>query len=376
MLTDTKNKLVYYTKKFISDITKWISINHPLFVQEWEYYKEKHKECLYKTGYNPYNFGSVVCLIDRKGEDQFLFNTNTPLIRWIPFQKYPKRSFADCMFESAQHIANSGKTIDFFWSGGLDSNAALLAFNELGLEKQLHVIMGGKLESPDLFEKIVRGRMDYTWDETGSKNVTFGLAQTDKHILCSGSEGDTQFGAKGMSTTKGNTLENLFDCRENKRRYYSSHNTWGWTTNYSGDWGDVNNYMPFYMYESIEKWLCNHVIAGDMVYYILEGDERPFSMCPTPPTLEQWGDDWLKTGESPMTSVGQQMYKKCKMPLRDFTYNITKDKNLSYEIPKTLSGIRLSLDKPLNVIAITGEGHVIRDDNFNDFDWTPYIANI
>ena len=36
--------------------------------------------------------------------------------------------------------------------------------------------------------------MDYTWDETGSKNVTFGLAQTDKHILCSGSEGDTQFG--------------------------------------------------------------------------------------------------------------------------------------------------------------------------------------
>ena len=153
MLTDTKNKLVYYTKKFISDITKWISINHPLFVQEWEYYKEKHKECLYKTGYNPYNFGSVVCLIDRKGEDQFLFNTNTPLIKWIPFQEYTKRSFADCMFESAQHIANSGKTIDFFWSGGLDSNAALLAFNELGLEKQLHVIMGGKLESPDLFEK-------------------------------------------------------------------------------------------------------------------------------------------------------------------------------------------------------------------------------
>ena len=63
------------------------------------------------------------------------------------------------MFESVStFIANSGKTIDFFWSGGLDSNVAMLiAFNELGLEKQLHVIMGGKLESPDLFEKIVRG---------------------------------------------------------------------------------------------------------------------------------------------------------------------------------------------------------------------------
>ena len=77
-----------------------------------------------------------------------------------------------------------------------------------------------------------------------------------------------------------------------------------------------------------------------------------------------------------MTSIGQQIYKKCKKPIRDFIYNITKDKNLSYEIPKNLSGIRLSLDKPLNVTAITGEGHVIRDDNFNDFDWTPYIANL
>ena len=63
----------------------------PTFCSRWEYYKEKHKECLYKTGYNPYNFGSVVCLIDRKGEDQFLFNTNTPLIKWIPFQEYPKQ---------------------------------------------------------------------------------------------------------------------------------------------------------------------------------------------------------------------------------------------------------------------------------------------
>ena len=35
--------------------------------------------------------------------------------------------------------------------------------------------------------------MDYTIDETGSKNVTFGLAQTDKHIHA-GPEGDTQFG--------------------------------------------------------------------------------------------------------------------------------------------------------------------------------------
>ena len=87
--------------------------------------------------------------------------SNTPLINGFHFKEYPKQSFADCMFESAQSIANSGKTIDFFWSGGLDSNAMLLAFNELGLEKQLHVIIGGSLETPELFEKIIKGRIDY-----------------------------------------------------------------------------------------------------------------------------------------------------------------------------------------------------------------------
>ena len=52
------------------------------------------------------------------------------LLKWIPYKEYPKQSFADCMFDAAQSIANEGKTIDIFWSGGLDSNAMLIAFNE------------------------------------------------------------------------------------------------------------------------------------------------------------------------------------------------------------------------------------------------------
>jgi hypothetical protein len=361
--TAMKNKLVFWAKEFPINITKWLQTNHPLFMQEWDYSVERSKECLYRAGFNSYKYGRVVCLIDRMGEDEFTFNTNTPLIKWVPFQEYPKRSFANCMFETAQNIADTGKTIDFFWSGGLDSNAALLAFNELGLEKQLHVIMGGKLESPDLFEKIVKGRMNYTWDETSSKNVLFSIAQPDKHISCSGSEADPQFGAKGTPDTEGNSLENSFGCWENKRRYYSSHNTWGMAVNYSGDWVDINNYMPFYMHESIEKWLCNHVIAGDMVYYHLENND-------------DWGNDWLKTGESLITSSGQQHYKKCKMPLRNFIYDITKDKNLSYEMGKNLSTIRCPKEKPYNVLAITGEGNIINKNNFNDYDWSSYITNL
>jgi hypothetical protein len=64
------------------------------------------------------------------------------------------------------------------------------------------------------------------------------------------------------------------------------------------------------------------------------------------------------------------------MPLRDFIYDITKDEKLSYEMSKNLSTVRLSIDKPFNVLAITGEGNIINKNNFNDYDWSPYITNL
>ena len=57
-----------------------------------------------------------------------MYNVKSPL-EWIPYKEYPKQSFTDCMFDAAQSIANEGKTTDIFWSGGLDSNAMLIAFN-------------------------------------------------------------------------------------------------------------------------------------------------------------------------------------------------------------------------------------------------------
>ena len=382
----TKKEIVYWTREFQDNITNWLETNHPLFMQEWNYYLLLEKEILWNAGHNPYNYDYLTGLIDRTGKDKFLFNTGLG-IKWVPYQEYPKTNFADCMFEAAQNIADTGKTIDFFWSGGLDSTASLLAFNELGLEKQLHVIMGGKLESPDLFEKIVKGRMDYTWDETSSKSVLFSIAQPDKHVLCTSAEADLMFGDKGTLSARGNSLENSFDCWKNKRRYYSSNRSWRYISNFNGDWLDTDNYMPFYMQKSIEKWTCNHNISGDMVYFDI--------------TDESWGEPllWHKgVGYNP-DAIGQEHYKKCKMSIRDFIYDITKDKSLSYQKGKNVSAFRLSseeiqdwislqdptwesspsskeLGKPLNVLAITGEGNVINRNNFNDYDWSSYIANL
>ena len=350
-----KNNLIFWSGNFSKRITEWIRDKHPLFLQEWQHVIEQEKEYTIRSGHKPFNHGS---LIDRAGKDYFTFHSKV-CIDWVPFQEYPKTEFSDCMFETAQLIANKGKTIDFFWSGGLDSTAALLAFNELGLEKQLRVLMGGRMESPELFEKIVKGRIDYVWDETSTQSVVYGLAQPDAHVLCSLGECDPMFGCKSNFAGRGIEVTDQFDCWETKRRYYSSHNTWRYATNFGGDWVDPDNYMPFVMQPPIEKWLCNHVIAGDMVYYDL--------------THEGWGD-WYATGEA-HDAPSQKYYKKCKMMIRDFVYEITGDKKMSYDHPKVASGLRLDTKKPLRVLAITGDGQIVTHKNFDEFDWSTYIVD-
>ena len=353
-----KNNLVFWTGVFSTRITEWIRNKHPLFLQDWQCAMDKEKEYTLRSGHQPFLQGT---LIDRAGKDYFTFYSKT-CIDWVPFQEYPKTKFSDCMFETAQLIANKGKTIDLFWSGGLDSTAVLLAFNELGLEKQLRVIIGGQMEQPELFEKIVKGRMDYFWEEKGRQYIVYGLARPDIHVLSSGAESDPMFGAKSNLAGKDVEITDEFDCWETKRRYYSSHNTWRYATNFLHNWIDLDNYMPFYLQPPIEKWLCNHVIEGNMVYYDL--------------THGDWGD-CHDIGSETYNTPGQKHYLKCKMPIRDFIYEITGDKKISYDYPKVLSGMRLnSIEKGNRVIAITGDGQVVTHKNFDEFDWSTYIVDL
>ena len=62
------------------------------------------------------------------------------------------------------------------------------------------------------------------------------------------------------------------------------------------------------------------------------------------------------------------------MPLRDFTFEITKDKELAYEKVKVLSGARLKKrHHSFKVIAITGAGDVITKNNFLEYDWKSFL---
>ena len=375
-----KNKLLFWTPEFNVLVKDWLKSHAPDILDEFNYSILLEKEILYECGKNSY-LSHPTGVQDRKGEHG-LYNVSA--LKWIPYEEQPKQSFAECMFESAQSIADKGKTIDFFWSGGLDSTAMLIAFNELGLEKQLHVIMGGEPEEPELFEKIIKGRMRYTLDETATMAI-YGIAKPDENVWTSGVEADILLGA----TSGGGARDNKF--RGNPlaatprigtvlwkyiRRYNISNRLYRMVANFDSDWVDINNHSSFYTHESIEKWVINHMIAGDMVHWDIGH--------------EGWGDrhTWQRNAGYNDLAPSQKRYLKCKMPLRDFIYDITKDKSLSYQKVKNLSEMRLKWEivsdgekpikknkLPFRNIAFTGDGNVITRENFNDYDWLSYIAN-
>ena len=373
------NSLVYWNRVFVDMVGSWVKKEHPHFYKEWSVLIEKDitrkpSPAILHEGRNqpasalggkdralfkhPSNKSYLA--VDRAGEHETAFHTHS-LVPWIPFVEYPRKSFSDCMFESVKLLADRGKTIDFFWSGGLDSNACLLAFNELGLHKQLHVIMGGVPESPELFEKVVKGRMDYSWDETSTARVVFGLAKPDEHVLSSCAEFDSLFGHNyGFDADE--TTAAAEQAWNIKRRYYNGKNSWRNIDNFSGDWVNIDNYMPISMQEPLEKWLCNHVIDENIIYWDI--------------TSADWDDeDWWKKGIAP-NAPGQEHYRKCKMPLRDFLYMLTKDEYISYRQPKQASMLKLDLSESRRIIAITNDGDCVTIDNFHNFDWTKYIVNM
>ena len=91
-------------------------------------------------------------------------------------------------------------------------------------------------------------------------------------------------------------------------------------------------------------------------------------------THDGWGD-WYTTGEA-YGAPSQRYYKKCKMMIRDFIYQLTGDRDLAYEQPKVASGLRLmgGASSTLRVLAITGDGQIVTHENFDGFDWSEYIV--
>jgi hypothetical protein len=375
-----KKELVWWTGDFNSLIKDWVINNKPDLLDSLNNSILLEKEMWLEAGFDAYRFSSVTGLMDRKHKTQFMYNVKSPL-EWIPYKEYPKQSFTDCMFDAAQSIASEGKTIDIFWSGGLDSNAMLIAFNELGLHKQLRIIIGGSPETPELFHKLIKGRIDYVIDETSTMTNTYGLAKPDEHVWTAGPEADLMFGAAANLHGVGIDIKDDVGSWNFKRRYNYTYRLFRMISNCNLNWVDIRNHKSFFTHPSIEKFAVNHTLSGEMVFYNLTSAGWDSS---NKPGAAQW---FRTVGYGDKHAKNQKHYLTCKMPIRDFVYNFTKDKTISYHIPKVISVFRMKYDRPsdpsvtriqklmppLRNIAITGEGIVITRENFSDYDWSMYM---
>lgn len=316
----------------------------------WEEKVKKENEIIKKSGYDINHQHCSHIVVDRAGKEKFTLNTKN-IIKWVPFQEYPQTSFRDAIIESAQNIASKGKTIDFLWSGGLDSVAGLLAFIEAGLDKQLHIIIGGAPESPEIFNKLIKDKIDYT---IVPRTKLTHIARPDVRVLTTMSEMDAMFGNKSTMAGRGVVVDNWPDMWKIKRQHFVHHQSWRGCSNFQGDKVDIDNYMPFALQEPLEKWMCNHVINNEMIYYDVSDKNWEFG-----------------NPDNPL----EKHYKKCKKPMRDFI-----DKTLKGKIPylkeKMPSGIQewKKYKKPTyRVVGITDKGNVITKENIYDYNFLKFI---
>ena len=313
--------------------------------QDWR----KERKILHMSGFDT---GPV---LNRKTNEQYTFNTSVKHLPWIEYKHYSEvdnLDVTDCLIDSAQRLADKGKTIDFFWSGGLDSTAALIALNEV-CPKQLHVIIGESTEYPDYYDKVVR-HLDHTINK---ENDVFKEASPDKNLWCACGEADQMFGAMGFGKSRlkyEDTPEKVYLAWERRREYKWSSSSFRFLMEWGGDKMDMDNYAPIFCQPTLEKWSINEHMKG-----LKEGKIFP-TYDPINPTDE--------------------LYKKCKMPLRDHIYKFTKDKEYSYDKGKEVSLLRgqvlknrVDYEHEYRVWGILDDGTMLTKDNIEQFNWRGFL---
>ncbi|SVA15090.1 uncharacterized protein METZ01_LOCUS67944, partial [marine metagenome] len=232
--------------------------DHPEVRHLWQDWL-RHRRKLHQVGFDK---GIV---LNRRTNEQFTFNTSVDTLElpYLEYKHYPEVEnfgWSDLMMKSAEILASKGKTIDFFWSGGVDSTAALVALNEI-CPKQLHVIIGHSTEYPEYYDKVVK-HLDHT---IVLDNNTFGTASPDKHILCPCGHGDEVFGSAGFGRCNlkyEDTPDKIYKTWELKREYKWTSGTLRFILDWEGDKIDMSNHMPIYIQPPLEKWMINEHMKG------------------------------------------------------------------------------------------------------------------
>ena len=230
-------------------------------------------------------FISCSCIVDGYNEYQFHFKTS---VRYPmqPFEYKEVASLRDLMYQRAEELKDKDTTIQFFWSGGVDSTAALLVLKDVCPKDQLLVQLTPTSieENPVIWNRLVKNLSYNIYRGTSllavpdTKNVVVECGSAD-HLY--GSDGATT-GPAGMSAEYKNlSLEHVYKSPPwnfkrrwyFKRRFGNIHKRYRFFRHSKEKKMNLDNIQPFYDGKYIEQYFMNRAIDGSMKFH-LRNDEN------------------------------------------------------------------------------------------------------
>ena len=310
---------------------------------------------------------------DREEEHKLGFKLK-PLFGNYKYQYYDMGGLDELsipMIEQASNIKKlsdeTGRTIDCLWSGGLDSTGALLALSIACDPEQLMVLMTESSieENPKFYNDHVK-KLPHNINKTRSimsdikAHETITVACTDADGIQGGMSFDGVPPWEIPPTVKERPefylLEEGADILEEVYKVFLRYRLQGICFRlYRGTPGDylpIENIVPFYTGELIQKFFINRSIERKLIYY------PPFE--------------------------GYKYYYKSKMDLRNFIAAFTGDNEWAYNKPKVNSfalgqhdaqsaNVAEDLRRRPTLLGLTDEGYIINPDNINDIDYSQLI---
>jgi len=265
----------------------------------------------------------------------------------------------DILLERALKISNMGKKIQLLYSGGIDSTALILAFYEVCPKDQLEIIMAGGEElapknNPKIFKDIIQ-HLDYRFTDS-----LFSASDLSQYVYTTGCEADRLFGADGYTIMMQNAQRDGSDYKIDVDLEPTTDSPENWQWNWDRWWGitrhtyltqsfrllgdirqakiDIENYQPLFFDKRVQQFAINLHIDKE--------------------------HKWYNSGNE----ANQDRYKKGKIWIRDFIFEMNGDSEYAYGCGKTRTPPKVFGAPPeLNVFAITEDGTVVNRKNLAEY---------
>jgi len=360
---DFKNawRIFFANKKMLWD-TSWV--DESVLKRFFELYNKENSDL--KKYSRPANW----YLNDLEQKDTYLFPMAQSHFNGAG-QKYEYTeglpSLKDILLERAADIRDQGKPIEILYSGGIDSSAVVLAFNEVCPKDQLKIWMAGDhciTNNKNLFDKIVS---NLEWEMTTNLN---GCCDPSKNVFTSGNEADRLFGADGYTQMMGHSKRD-----ENSKNGYkilgpneppTTDHPDNWQWNQDRWWGITSHTYLTQSWRMLRNVECDKIVMDN--FQPLFFDKR----------ILQYAINIHMDGEMKWYNSGlladPQRYKEGKIWVRNFVYEMSGDKEYSYNIGKTLTTVsdinemfKLPLAPDFNVLGVMDDGTVVNRDNMMEY---------